>query len=114
MKANVLSLNLSLLLLFFIMSFSSQEASAQTNNAFGNNMAIVDTVAGQPVFAIYSGDVNQDGVIDATDFNVMEADVLSFSSGYIVSDVNGDGVADASDFNLLEKNVLKFVAVVKP
>ena len=94
---------------------SAQSAFSQvSNNAFGNNMAIVDSVGGQPVFAIYSGDVNQDGVIDATDFNVMEADVLSFSSGYIVSDVNGDGVADASDFNLLEKNVLKFVAVVKP
>jgi hypothetical protein len=108
----------TLLLSGIVICLTVAFASAQTNNAFGNNMRIVDsTLVGgnyQYTYAIYSGDINQDGTIDLSDFNALEADVLQFRSGYIITDLNGDGVADLSDFNLLEKNVLSFVETKKP
>ena len=81
-------------------------------------MKLIDSVLVGPtyqyVYAIYSGDVNQDGLMDASDFNSMEGQVITLSTGYVTGDINGDGLADATDFNLLEKNVLKLLVVVHP
>lgn len=57
------------------------------------------------VWAIYNGDVNQDGTIDASDFNMMEPDVALGAFGYFNTDITGDGPVDGADFNLLEPNV---------
>jgi len=35
-------------------------------------------------FAIYNGDVNQDGTIDGTDTQIIDNDAYNFESGYIV------------------------------
>ncbi len=63
--------------------------------AFGNNLKQVDT---SPVrYALYSGDVNQSGSIDALDISLTDNDVFNFVSGYVNTDVNGDNVVDAAD-----------------
>ena len=79
-------------------------------NAFGNNMIQVDP---SPVrFAIYSGDVNQDNIIDAGDLSQVENDI-DFS-GYISSDVNGDNYVDAADVSIVENNIDLGILVVTP
>ena len=80
--------------------------------AFGDNMIQVDT---SPIYyAIYGGDVNQDGVIDATDAGAVDNDAANFETGYLPTDLNGDEVIDASDAALVDNNAANFVSAVVP
>ncbi|MEO8211138.1 MAG: hypothetical protein ABI840_11320, partial [bacterium] len=56
------------------------------NKAYGNNQIQIDN---SPVrFGIYSGDVNQDGVVDVTDASLIDNDLYNFASGYVATDLN--------------------------
>ncbi|MBK8553974.1 MAG: SBBP repeat-containing protein [Ignavibacteria bacterium] len=80
--------------------------------AYGNNMLQVDA---SPVhFAIFSGDVNQDGVIDLTDVLSVYNAAGSFSGGYVVNDVTGNNIVDLTDVLITYNNSAAFVAAVKP
>lgn len=73
------------------------------NKAFGNNMIQVDD---SPLsFAVYSGDINKDGIVDAGDLSSVENDAAISLTGYIISDLNGDNFADASDLSIVENNL---------
>ncbi len=82
------------------------------NKAYGNNMKQVDA---SPVrFATYSGDVTQDGNIDASDMLNVFNGVNSFATGYIVTDVTGDNYVDAADLLLTYNNSINFINVIQP
>ncbi|MEO8209097.1 MAG: LamG-like jellyroll fold domain-containing protein [bacterium] len=81
-------------------------------SAFGNNMKLVDT--GPNEFAIYSGDVNQDGSIDLADGSTIDNDAYNFISGYAVTDLNGDGIVDLADYTIADNNAYNFVSKVTP
>lgn len=38
---------------------------------------------------MYSGDVNQDGTVDASDVSIIDNDAANFAGGYIVTDLTG-------------------------
>ncbi|MCY7363606.1 MAG: hypothetical protein LH629_16290, partial [Ignavibacteria bacterium] len=80
--------------------------------AFGNNMKQVD--AFPVLFGIYSGDVNQDGIIDAGDISSVENDAAIAVYGYVSTDITGDDAVDASDISLVENNSLIGVFVITP
>ena len=65
-------------------------------------------------FAIYSGDINQDGIIDAGDLSLVDNDVFNSVSGYVNTDVNGDDFVDASDLSIVDNNVFNGVIVRNP
>jgi hypothetical protein len=65
-------------------------------------------------YAMYSGDVNQDGTIDLFDAQQAENDAASFSFGYNASDVNGEGNTDIFDLQLIEVNSASFIFVARP
>lgn len=90
------------------------EVNAQTNNAYGDNQVQVDMISGTPVFAIYSGDINQDGSIDAFDFLPMDVDIQAGNQGYYATDLNGDGSVDAFDFLVLDVNIQTGVSMQRP
>ena len=80
--------------------------------AFGDNMKQVDS---SPVeFAVYSGDVNKDGTVDATDLSLIDNDATAFAGGYIVTDLTGDDFVDGTDFSIADNNAANFVGVVRP
>lgn len=81
-------------------------------NAYGGNMKRVDSTPG--VFALFSGDVNRDGSVDATDLLMIENDASFYETGYIATDLNGDDAADATDLAIADNNAFAFVGVVKP
>ena len=86
--------------------------STNSSQAYGNNMMQADAA---PIrFAIYSGDVNQDGTIDLTDGSLIDNDALSFASGYLPTDVNGDDVTDITDAVLADNNGFNFVSKITP
>ncbi len=90
-------------------NFDFTPAAAQ---AFGDNMIQVNI---SPVkFAMYSGDVNQDGTIDLDDVLQINNDASVFAAGYIVSDLNGNNVTDLDDLLIAYNNSVDFVEVKKP
>jgi len=85
--------------------------SANTQ-AFGNNMINVDA---SPVrYAVYSGDVNNDGTVDLNDVVQTYNAANVFSTGYILTDLTGDNLADLNDVILAYNNSAAFVAAVRP
>jgi len=85
--------------------------SANTQ-AFGNNMINADA---SPVrYAVYSGDVNQDGTVDLNDVVQTYNAANVFTSGYILTDLTGDNLADLNDVILAYNNSASFVAAVRP
>lgn len=98
------------LLLFIGFLLSAIAGQAQTNSAFDNNMKEVEP----GVWAIYSGDIDQDGFIDLIDQIMLDNDISSFASGYIPTDLNGDGYVDLLDQIILDNNLSLFIYVHKP
>jgi hypothetical protein len=66
------------------------------------------------LWGFYSGDINQDGVIDGLDYNDWETDSNNFAGGYFSTDLNGDGIVDGLDFIYWEQNSNNFVGAVIP
>lgn len=67
--------------------------------AYGNNMVEVSP----GVFALHSGDVNFDGTINQSDFNLVESSIAAgIQTGYINTDINGDGILESSDYSFIE------------
>lgn len=83
------------------------------SNAYGNNLVKVDSYP-YSQYGMYTGDVNQDGVVDATDGGLIDNDVSEFETGYIVTDLTGDNVTDASDAAIADNNAASFVSKITP
>jgi hypothetical protein len=83
--------------------------SASASSAYGSNLA-----ARSGLYTLWSGDVNQDGVIESADYFRIENDVLSLLFGYYPADLTGDGRVDASDYSLIEENIIKIIFCKKP
>ena len=66
------------------------------------------------VYAIFGGDVNQDGLVDSSDMIFVDNDVRFFATGYISTDVNGDGLIDSTDMILIDNNSKDFVGSILP
>lgn len=82
------------------------------DKAYGNNLVRVKE---SPVrFALFSGDVNQDGIIDASDMTGIDNDSFNFMSGYISTDITGDGICDAADAATADNNAAQFVGKIVP
>jgi len=63
---------------------------------------------------MFSGDVNQDRMIDGTDGVLIDNDVQLYRSGYLQTDLSGNNDVDISDMVILERNIQKFVSEIQP
>jgi hypothetical protein len=91
-----------------------QSQVGNPTNAYwdGVNLPMAQVETG--VYAIYSGDTDQDGTVDALDINFIDNDASSFAFGYNVSDLTGDGATDASDLNIVDNNSQLFLFTAQP
>jgi hypothetical protein len=87
----------------------SYDFSTNATQAFGNNLKLMGTK-----YAIYSGDVNQDGIVDAGDLIPADNDAASFTNGYTTTDSNGDGIVNSSDIVLINNNASGFISTMHP
>jgi hypothetical protein len=86
--------------------------SLTASQAFGGNQKLVDN---SPLcYAIFSGDVNQDGTVDGTDVSTIDNDASNFDSGYVVTDLTGDDFVDGTDFAIADNNTANFVSMTRP
>jgi len=79
------------------------------SQAFGDNQTLE---AG--FYCIYSGDVNQDGIVDGSDAGIIDNEAFNFKSGYVDGDLNGDEIVDGSDGAIDDNNAFNFVSKVTP
>ena len=86
--------------------------NAQTK-AYGDNLVLVSA---SPVrWAIYGGDVNQDGYVDPLDMSMIDADSFNYVAGSALStDLNGDHYVDPLDMAIADQNSFNYVGVKKP
>jgi len=97
----------------FVNSDASIAFSVNSIYAYGNNEIQVDN-SPYDVFAFYSGDVNQDGTIDASDLALIDNDASNFVGGYVVTDLTGDDFVDGTDFAIADNNAANFVSAITP
>jgi len=77
--------------------------------AYGSNMIQIGDK-----WCIYSGDINQDGIIDISDVSLIDNDAFNFASGYVATDLNGDGIVDVSDAVYADNNSFNFIGKITP
>ena len=91
---------------------SSYNFTTGISQTFGNNSV---QVSSSPLkYAIYSGDANNDGVIDAFDLSVTENDATNSVTGYVQTDFTGDNFVDGDDLSLVENNAAIPVIKISP
>ena len=89
---------------------SSYNFTTSANKAYGDNMIEMEP----GVWAFYSGDINQDGFIESSDFPILFNSNDNFEEGYLITDLNGDGYVDSSDYPILFNNSDNFIESMRP
>ena len=92
----------------------SYDFSTGTNKAYDDGVNPSMKQVGTGVYAIYGGDVNQDGGVDGFDSQIAENDGSNFEFGYNSSDCNGDGSSDGFDSQIIENNGALFIFSARP
>ncbi|MBK7446089.1 MAG: hypothetical protein IPJ45_08710 [Ignavibacteria bacterium] len=87
----------------------SYDFRTSSTKAYGNNLKYK---GGE--YCIYTGDTNQDGIIDAADMSMVDNDISFFVQPYIVTDLDGDRFVDASDLSIVDNNAFNAISVMKP
>lgn len=93
----------------FLINNLSYDFTTSSSQAFGNNETLKSTK-----YCIYSGDQNQDGVVDLDDLVNVSNDANIFLAGYNNSDLNGDLVVELSDVLFCSNNSSKFAVKILP
>jgi hypothetical protein len=86
---------------------TSYDFTNLASKAFGNNLKNLN----DGNFAIFSGDVTQNGRIDVNDYNEIVNESQSFLSGYLNEDLTGDGIIESADFCLIENNNIPIITL---
>jgi PKD repeat protein len=89
-----------------VISYDMTDSDAK---AYGNNLRQLNGK-----YLVFSGDVNQDGLVDSGDLIAIDNDAAFFSTGYLLSDLNGDGLVDAGDMIIVDNNSTMFVTRIIP
>ena len=84
---------------------NNYDFTSAVSRAYGNNLVNLDGH-----YAILSGDVNKDGIINLNDLSNIETNVQLFLSGYLPQDLTGDSLIESADYCVVENNLLKVVA----
>ncbi len=79
------------------------------SQAYGSNMKLVGSK-----YSFYTGDVNNDGVVDGVDALLIDNDASNFTTGYVVTDLNCDNSVDATDLLFADNNASNFVGIIQP
>lgn len=94
------------------LSYHSFDFTASPAQVYGNNVARVGN--GPFRYAMYSGDINQDETIDATDLSAIDNDASGFVTGDVITDLTGDIFVDGTDYLIADNNAYGFVSVIYP
>jgi hypothetical protein len=83
--------------------------TTSATQAYGSNMILK---SGK--YCFYSGDVNQDGLVDSGDLGLVDNDNVNYVTGYADSDVNGDGLVDSGDLGIVDNSNTVYAGKIVP
>jgi hypothetical protein len=97
-----------------IASTSSYDFSTSLSSAYtdGSNDAMKSVVGGK--YALYAGDVNQDGAVDIYDAQITDNGTANLLFGYDASDCNGNGSTDIYDLQYIDNNSTLLIFAARP
>jgi len=98
----------------FFSDFNNYDFTTGLFQVYGDGINPPMALVGADMYAIYSGDVNQDGTVDASDMAKIDNDNSIFAFGYNSTDINGDGASDASDIAIVDNNQQLFLFYARP
>jgi len=92
-------------------STTTYDFTSAASQAYGNNE--VEVTPG--LFAIFSGDCNQDGYVDPLDLSLVDQDSFNYVGGAgLATDVNGDQYVDPLDLSIVDQNSFNYVGIQRP
>jgi hypothetical protein len=97
-----------------LLSGSSYDFSSSLTKAYRNNTINSMRFLATNKYAIFSGDLNQDGSINLLDLQKSEISSKNTNLGFFNDDVNGDGVVDIFDLQIIENNKTLFINKARP
>jgi len=97
-----------------ISTVNNYDFTSSQDKAYSNNLNNPLKSMPDGSFALYSGDINQDGTIDIYDMMNTENDATNLNFGNIFTDCNGDGAADILDMQLVENNAGLIIYYASP
>jgi len=84
-------------------STTSYDFTSGLAQAYSIGLDAMVEIGTSGVYALWTGDLNQDDFIDATDFTIYDADnAAGLLFDYYATDMNGDGFVDATDFTIYD------------
>ena len=83
-------------------------------SAYSNGNYSPQKLLGSGKYGIYAGDVNQDGIINSLDLQMVQNGAASFETGYNTNDCTGDGKTDLLDLQVVENNSRNFIYFSRP
>ena len=99
----------------FIYRTAADSLNAYFRDSFGFNLGYRNLSFGMKFIAeLPKYSVNQDELIEASDYALVENDVAAFQFGYVVTDLNGDGLVEATDYSRIENNMPMFLFAAHP
>lgn len=93
----------------FAGSTTNYDFSTNFSQAYGDNLKLINGV-----YAIFCGDVDNDGSVGILDMGGIENASMNFISGYVSQDVDGDGSVGIVDMGAVENNSMNFVGAILP
>ena len=78
---------------------NSYDMTTSASQAYGNNMVLKGSR-----YCVYSGNVNNDQIIDSDDLSIIENDAYNFVLGNGVANLNGDTIVDIDDMAIVDIN----------
>jgi hypothetical protein len=98
----------------FPVSFAGSTTSYDFTTAAFQAFADNQKDNGDGTYAVYGGDVNQDGIVDGGDMNPVDNASTAITFGYVPEDVNGDGIVDGGDMNIVDNNSTAIIIAFTP
>ncbi len=83
--------------------------TSSASQAYGNNLVLKNGL-----YCIYSGNLNDDNVIDADDMLIMDNAVYNYASGNNIANLNGDQIVDIDDMAICDNNARAIRVVERP
>jgi lysophospholipase L1-like esterase len=97
-----------------LISNSTYDFSNSLSKAYNNGINTPMKFISSDKYAIFSGDVNQDGSINLVDLQQAENSAKFIGLGYLNDDLNGDGVVDIFDLQIIDNNKILFLNKARP
>ncbi|HQY19718.1 MAG TPA: hypothetical protein PK294_00360 [Ignavibacteria bacterium] len=92
-----------------IVGGNSYNFTTSASQAFGNNMVLNGSR-----YCIYSGNVNNDQIIDTDDLSMIDNDVYNYVLGNSITNLNGDNIVDIDDMAIVNRNAGQLILVEWP